>query len=52
MLEVDKIDVFYGGIQALWGVSLEVAEGELTDAPIEDEAMQGGGDGDDGDDNR
>ncbi|MGD8228175.1 MAG: ABC transporter ATP-binding protein [Desulfobacteraceae bacterium] len=30
MLEVDKIDVFYGGLQALWGVSLEVAEGELV----------------------
>ncbi|MFH1490378.1 MAG: ABC transporter ATP-binding protein [Pseudomonadota bacterium] len=30
MLEVDKIDVYHGGLQALWGVSLEVAEGELV----------------------
>jgi branched-chain amino acid transport system ATP-binding protein len=30
MLEVDKIDVFYGGLQALWGVSLEVGKGELV----------------------
>ncbi len=30
MLVVDNIDVFYGGLQALWGVSLEVSEGELV----------------------
>ena len=30
MLEVDRIDVFHGGLQALWGVSLEVSEGELV----------------------
>lgn len=30
MLAVDKIDVFYGELQALWGVSLEVFEGELV----------------------
>lgn len=30
MLVVDKIDVFYGELQALWGVSLEVSEGELV----------------------
>ena len=30
MLIVDTIDVFYGELQALWGVSLEVSEGELV----------------------
>ncbi|WNS74843.1 ABC transporter ATP-binding protein [Bacillus sp. DTU_2020_1000418_1_SI_GHA_SEK_038] len=30
MLKVDKIDVFYGNIQALKGVSLEVNEGEIV----------------------
>ena len=30
MLLVDGIDVFYDQIQALWGVSLEVREGELV----------------------
>ena len=30
MLEVEKIDVFYGGLQALWGVSLEVGDGDLV----------------------
>ena len=30
MLEVDRIDVFHGGLRALWGVSLEVSEGELV----------------------
>lgn len=30
MLKVDKIDVFYGNIQALKGVSLEVQEGEIV----------------------
>ncbi|MFH1491095.1 MAG: ABC transporter ATP-binding protein [Pseudomonadota bacterium] len=30
MLEIEEIDVFHGGLQALWGVSLEVAEGEMV----------------------
>ena len=30
MLEVDKIDVFHGELQALWSVSLEINEGELV----------------------
>ncbi|MBW1773157.1 MAG: ABC transporter ATP-binding protein [Deltaproteobacteria bacterium] len=30
MLQVNSIDVFYGQIQALWGVSLELGEGELV----------------------
>jgi branched-chain amino acid transport system ATP-binding protein len=30
MLEVDKIDVFYGALQALWGISLEVGDGDLV----------------------
>lgn len=30
MLRVDNIDVFYGEVQALWGVSLEVHEGEIV----------------------
>jgi branched-chain amino acid transport system ATP-binding protein len=30
MLEVEKIDVFYGALQALWGVSLEVGDGDLV----------------------
>ena len=30
MLEVEKIDVYHNGIQALWGVSLHVKEGELV----------------------
>jgi branched-chain amino acid transport system ATP-binding protein len=30
MLEVEKIDVFYGTLQALWGVSLEVGDGDLV----------------------
>jgi len=29
MLEVNKINVFYGDLQALWGVSLKVEKGEL-----------------------
>ena len=29
MLSIDKIDVFYGELQALWEVSLEVNEGEI-----------------------
>ena len=30
MLRVEGIDVFYGEVQALWGVSFEVAEGEIV----------------------
>lgn len=30
MLIVDKIDVFYGDLQALWNVSFKVEEGEIT----------------------
>ena len=30
MLEVDKIDVFHGELQALWNVTLEIGEGELV----------------------
>ena len=30
MLKVDKIDVYHGELQALWDVSLEVAEGEMV----------------------
>ncbi|MEW6665368.1 MAG: ABC transporter ATP-binding protein [Thermodesulfobacteriota bacterium] len=30
MLEVQRIDVHYNGIQALWGVSLHVGKGELV----------------------
>ena len=30
MLEVKKIDVFYGNSQVLWDVSLEVREGEIV----------------------
>ena len=30
MLVVDKLSIFYGGIQAVRGVSLEVAEGEMV----------------------
>src|SRR5512139_1509126 len=30
MLKVDNIDAFYGDLQALWGVSLQVNEGELV----------------------
>ena len=30
MLEIRDIDVFYGDLQALWGVSLEVNEGEFV----------------------
>jgi branched-chain amino acid transport system ATP-binding protein len=30
MLEVEKIDVFYGALQALWGISLEVGDGDLV----------------------
>lgn len=30
MLEVDRIDVFYGDLQALWNVSLNVGEGEIA----------------------
>jgi branched-chain amino acid transport system ATP-binding protein len=30
MLEVNSIDTFYGRVQALWGVSLSVGEGEIV----------------------
>ena len=30
MLEVKDIDVFYGDLQALWGITLEVNEGEVV----------------------
>ncbi len=30
MLNIDKIDVFYNELQALWGVSLAVQEGEIV----------------------
>ena len=30
MLNIDSIDVYYGSVQALWKVSLTVAEGEIT----------------------
>jgi branched-chain amino acid transport system ATP-binding protein len=30
MLEVEKIDVYHNGIQALWGISIHVEEGELV----------------------
>jgi branched-chain amino acid transport system ATP-binding protein len=30
MLEVDNIDVYYGDLQVLWNVSLEVNEGEIV----------------------
>ena len=30
MLEVNDIDVFYGNVQALWGVSFGVAQGEIV----------------------
>ncbi len=30
MLEVEKIDVFHGKLQALWGVSLEVGDGDMV----------------------
>jgi branched-chain amino acid transport system ATP-binding protein len=30
LLEIDRIDVFYGPAQALWGVSLSVAKGQVA----------------------
>lgn len=30
MLKIDQIDVFYGDLQALWGVTMEVNQGELV----------------------
>ena len=30
MLKVDNINAFYGDLQALWGVSLQINEGELV----------------------
>jgi len=29
MLKVENINVFYGDLQVLWGVSFEVREGEI-----------------------
>lgn len=30
MLQIDNIDVYYGDVQALWDISLEVKEGEIV----------------------
>jgi branched-chain amino acid transport system ATP-binding protein len=30
MLEINRLDVFYGDLQALWGVSLEIAESQVV----------------------
>ncbi len=30
MLKIEKIDAYYGDLQALWGISLQVNEGELV----------------------
>jgi len=30
MLEINEVDTFYGDLQALWGISLEVKEGEFV----------------------
>lgn len=30
MLEVEKIDVFHGRLQAIWGVSIQVSDGDLV----------------------
>ena len=30
LLEVESIDVYYGDVQALWGVSLKVEKGEIA----------------------
>ena len=30
MLQVENIDVFHGNLQALWGISLDVGDGELV----------------------
>ncbi|MGD2038983.1 MAG: ATP-binding cassette domain-containing protein, partial [Desulfobacterales bacterium] len=30
MLEVSNLDIFYGRIQALWGVSLNIDEAEIV----------------------
>ena len=30
MLEVEKIDVFHGHLQAIWGVSIQVGDGDLV----------------------
>lgn len=30
MLKVEEIDAYYGDLQALWGISMEVSEGELV----------------------
>ena len=30
MLTLNNLEVFYGDIQALWGISIEVKEGEIV----------------------
>src|SRR4030065_2096168 len=30
MLEIDEVNAYYGDLQALWGVSLQVSQGELV----------------------
>ena len=30
MLKIDAINAYYGDLQALWGISLQVNEGELV----------------------
>ncbi len=30
MLQIDNIDVYYGDVQALWDISLEVKGGEIV----------------------
>lgn len=30
MLEIEKLNVFYGNVQALWDVSLKVGEAEIV----------------------
>ena len=40
MLELLDIHTFYGNIQALKGVSLEIAAGEIVPADVHDEVLQ------------
>ena len=30
MLEIKNIDVFYGDVQVIWGISFEVTQGEIV----------------------
>ncbi|MDH4137618.1 MAG: ATP-binding cassette domain-containing protein, partial [Anaerolineae bacterium] len=30
MLKIEEIDAYYGDLQALWGISMQVNEGELV----------------------